>query len=369
MQKNIRRIKVLHLYSSFGPGGAEKTMLSLVYNLNSEDVENITICPKNSYIHKESIRLNLKFYTARIRGSLDPIGIFNLIRIIRKERPDIIHVHQGKIFWPSIFMKWLFQVKVVFHRHADIRSNFYSRCHYRYADRIIAVSKKVSDNLIKYDKVAPSKISVIHNGVEVHTNSLAIAEIRRVYALENTTVIGTVGAINKPEGKGQKYLIDVAKSLRAKFKDLRYLIVGDGTLKKDLQDYAKAMEVDDIVIFTGYRENSHDYIAVMDIFCLLSVGGEAMGVVLVEAQMLGKPVVATKVGGIPETFIDGRTGILIPPRDRESLQKALEDLIVNKDKRIKMGLLGSSIASDNFNIRKWALSVKKEYESLKNYGK
>lgn len=366
MAENIQKIKVLHLYSSYGPGGAEITMLSLAYNLNKEGIENIIACPTKSYLYSKAKKLNLKTIPLRIRGSLDPIGIFCLIKLVMKEKPEIIHVHQGKIFWPAIFIKWIFKnkPKLVFHRHLDIRSSSFSKSHYNYADMIIATSRKVSNGLIKYEKVKPLKIVIIYNGVEIEEDKLKVEDVRTKYNLKDKIVIGTAGAINKPEGKGQRYLIEVAEILRKKFNNLHYLIVGDGNLKKELEEYAKRIKVADIVTFTGFVENIYDYLEAMDIFCALSVGTEAFSRVIVEAQLIGKPVIATNIGGIPETFINSKTGFLIPPRDIAALKNTLINLIENEQERKKMGIAGRKWAEEKFNIKNWCVSVKSVYYSL-----
>ncbi len=359
-------MKVLHIYSSRGPGGAEIMMLSIARHLEKYGVENVLVCPKKSFIFNETKKLNLKVIPLRIRGSLDPLGIFGLFRIVKKEKPDILHIHQGKIFWPSIFVKWfcLNDFKLIFHRHADIRSSFFSRSHYKHADKIIAVSKKVAEGLIKHDKVNPKKITVVYNGVEIDDAKHCIEDVRKKYNLSGKIVIGTVGAINKPEGKGQKYLVDAAKALKEKYHNLYFLIVGDGTLRKELEDYSSQCGVGDIVAFTGFKDNVYDYIDAMDIFCLLSVGGEALPGVMIEAQLLKKPVIGTNVGGIPETFFNNKSGFLIPPRDVYSLKLSLTNLIENETKRRKMGEEGFLWAQEQFNVGKWCKNVISTYNSL-----
>jgi len=359
-----KQIRVLHLYSSYTPGGAEKRIISLVFNLNKIGISNLIGCPKGSFLENEAKRLNLTVCPIRICNSLDLIGILKLFLIAKREKIDILHVHQGKIFWPSIFVKWLCfnRLKLVFHRHLDKKTSILSRAHYKFADCIIAVSNAVKENLIKFDNVEPSKIFVIYLGVEI--GGEIKRDIRKEYNIDSKIVIGTIGGINKPEGKGQRYLLEVACLLKERYNNLHYLIVGDGSLKNELERYAVKINVNDIVTFTGYRENVYDFIRAMDIVVLLSCGTEALGTVLVEAQLLGKPIIATSLGGISETFINKESGILIPPRDVESLKNALIGLIENEALRKKMGEKGKEFAKERFNMKNCCNSIKSLYEKL-----
>jgi hypothetical protein len=158
--------KVLHIYSSWTKGGAEKLMLSLAKELNKLGTENVIAAPSDSYIFSQARSSGLKAYPLVIRGSFALTGIINLLNIVDRENIDIIHSHQGKTFWPCIFVRWIKgrKLKVVFHRHAQLGHRFYSRGHYKWTDKVIAISKAVRDGLIYNDKVSAEKVAVVYNG-------------------------------------------------------------------------------------------------------------------------------------------------------------------------------------------------------------
>jgi glycosyltransferase involved in cell wall biosynthesis len=249
-------------------------------------------------------------------------------------------------------MKWFFKpsVKLVFHRHADLPHRFYSRGHYSAADSVIAISKAVAEGLIKKEGVSPEKVKVVYNGVDLTRYNPAVkgGQIRKELGFDGCIVIGTVAAMNKPKGKGQQYLIEAAARLRGKFPMLRYMIAGDGEIRRELEGLSKSLGVSDIVAFTGFREQIERYIAAMDIFCLLSWDTEGLGRVMLEAQAMGKPVIGTDVGGIPETFINHKTGILIPPENTDELVKAIEFLAARPDERRNYGLEGEKFVKIYF---------------------
>ncbi|MDR1195081.1 MAG: glycosyltransferase family 4 protein [Endomicrobium sp.] len=348
------KYRVLHIFSSKTIGGAEKKTLFLADNLQKSGiVENIMGVTKGSYMFEQSLEKNLQTVNFKAGGSFDPVGIFRLIKIIKKYKIDIVHVHQGKLYWQSLIAGMFCpSVKIVFHRRQDTRHGFYSRMHYRFADAVITVSKAVADGLIKYEKVPAEKVNVVYNGINFEKFNINddYGDIVEQYNLKGKKVVGTVGAIVDFKGKGQIYLIEAAKMLKKDYPDLRYLIVGGGVGIDKQKEYAKNLGVDDIVYFTGYREQAPKFILAMDIFCLLSWDTEGIGNVLIEAQALGKPVIGTNIGGIPETFIDGKTGILIKPSDSAQTAEAIKKFINDAQKAKRFGAAGREFVKSKFSI-------------------
>lgn len=362
-------MKILHLYSSRTAGGAEKIMVDLASELQKFNCENIIAAPYKSYLYRRAEDAGLKVYSFGTKGSFDPIGLFRLWSVIRKEKPDVLHAHQGKVFWPCVIMKILSgnKLKIVFHRHAQLAHRFYSRSHYTRADRVIAISKAVADGLIKREKVAPEKISVVYNGIDLNQYSPDVdgSEIRKKFGLKNDQiVIGTIGAMNKPKGKGQRYLIDAARILKNTFSNLRYMVVGQGAIFHELNKQVKELGLEKEVIFTGYQPEVEKFIAAMDIFCLLSWDTEGFGQVMIEAQSMKKPVIGTNVGGVPETFISDQTGYLIEPENPEILAQKLDMLIKNEQERKRFGMKGTEFVSKNFSINKMAENTFNIYKEL-----
>ncbi|HBU68837.1 MAG TPA: hypothetical protein DEE98_00460 [Elusimicrobia bacterium] len=361
-------ISILHVYSSWTPGGAEKVMLLLANCLEKSGVRNIIASPKNSFLFNEAVKSGLKTHSLRINGSFDPIGILKLLYIARKEHVDIIHAHQGKVFWPCIIAKLLSggRIGVVFHRHAQLAHRFYSRGHYKIADKVIAISKAVASGLIQREKVPAGKVEVVYNGTDFDRFSGAVSgeTVRKQYGLSGKTVIGTAAAMNYPKGKGQKYLIEAAKTLTAKYDNLIFLIVGTGPMLGDFKEYAKALGVADKIIFAGQQSKVEEYIAAMDIFCLLSWDTEGFGQVVVEAQALGKPVIATNVGGIPEAFEDGMGGILIEPENTAAVVEAVSKLLDNPRKASEMGRAGQSFVYKNFSLSLMVSKIGRIYQDI-----
>lgn len=358
-------MNILHVYSSNTAGGAEKMMIDLATALETRGLRNIITGPKGSYLLQKAAEKKLTAYPLKINGSFDPIGILGLRSIVLKESVDVIHAHQGKVFWPCVFMKLFVKprLKLVFHRHAQLPHSFYSRGHYTSADKVIAISKAVAAGLIEREKVSPEKVRVVYNGIDTarFNRNVSGSAVRDEYSLNGKFVIGTAAAMNRPKGKGQEYLIRAAAELKGRFKDLRYLIVGDGEIMRELKKTAEDLGVSDIVHFAGYRENIENYMAAMDVFCLLSWDTEGLGQVMMEAQAMGKPVIGTNVGGVPETFLNGKTGLLIPPENVSELAGAAAFFASDHPRAAAFGKAGEELVRRDFTIEKMAEAVASIY--------
>jgi len=366
----MKKIKVLHMFSSDTIGGAEKQTLLMSVNLNnlSDKFEPIVAAPKISFLYEQAKAKGVKVVDFVCRGTFTPTGVVRLINIIRKENIKILHVHQGKLYWTALLMKLFFDIKVVLHRRQDTRHKWYAKWHYKIADKTLTVSQAVKNNLLKYEKVPEDKVQVLYNSFDFDkfTNDEDCSDVIKEYNLENKFVIGTVAAIVSLEGKGQQYLIEAISKLRKKYPNIVGLIVGDGAGKTLQQEYAKKLCVDDIVKFTGYQSNVPKYLKAMNIFCLLSCDTEGFGNVNLEAQFKKIPVITTTVGGNPETIIDGKTGILIEPRDTDKLISAIEKIVSNKEYATQMALAGNKFVIENFSKQKLVDNLTKIYESILN---
>jgi len=359
-------LKILHIYSSRSKGGAEKVMLDLALSLERKGLKNIVASPTGSYIESKAKEMGLGTRTLRINGSFDPFGIIGLWQIVVRENVDVLHAHQGKVFWPCIFVKFLTGRKVVFHRHAQLAHRPYSRGHYSLADATIAISEAVKNGLVEREKVSSSRIHTVYNGIDFNRFSEINfgQNVKKEFGLEGKRVIGTVAAMNRPKGKGQRYLLEAAAILKSKYPNARYLVVGSGEILEDLRSTAASLGVSGEVVFAGYRENVEDFIAAMDVFCLLSWDTEGFGQVVVEAEAMGKPVIATKVGGIPETFEDNKTGLLIEPENSKQLAEKIDYFLSNEAKMTEFGRNASIFAKSKFSIDRMADEIINIYKGL-----
>jgi glycosyltransferase involved in cell wall biosynthesis len=243
----------------------------------------------------------------------------------------------------------------------------------RVTDKIVAVSESIKEDIIKYDKIDPSKILVIHNGVDISKFAPdgRFHDIRKEFAItDSDVVIGFIGRL--VPAKGIEYLIDAFSHLERNLKNIKLLIVGHGSLLDRLRERAHEHSINGSVLFTGERHDIPDILSGIDIFVMPSVA-EGLPNSLLEAMAMRKPIIATSVGGIPEVIRNGINGLLVPPRNAESIITAIKKLLDKRHLAKKMGQSARYFVEENLSIqataRKWEslyISLLKEKGALIN---
>ncbi|MGD0280524.1 MAG: glycosyltransferase family 4 protein, partial [Smithella sp.] len=172
----------------------------------------------------------------------------------------------------------------------------------------------------------------------------------------DTRIIGTVGRL--VEQKGHKYLIQAARNIVNKFSDVKFLIVGDGPLRSELEALAESQGLGEKINFAGQRSDIPELLAMMDIFILPSIT-EGLPLVILEAMASERPVIATRVSGIPFVIKDGVDGLLCNSCDVQALVEKMENLLTNKELADKLGRNG----------KEKALSKYRAEEMINNYSR
>jgi glycosyltransferase involved in cell wall biosynthesis len=288
-----------------------------------------------------------------IRPIKDLKALFALIWLISKEKPDIVHTHSSKGGLLGRLAAKLCGVTPIIHtphghvfygHFGPIASKMFlwiERIFSKFTDRLVALTHGEKDDYIEMSVCSPEKLLTIHSGVDIrqflHTNG-NLAEKKRSLGLgPKEPVIGFVGWLLPI--KGPEYLLEAMDYIWPKQPDTTLVMVGKGDLDVDLRAEALRKNVNGNVKFLGWRQDIHELMPVFDIFVLPSLN-EGMGRVLVEAMAAGKPVVASRVGGIPDLVRDGETGYLVPPADPKALSDAILKILKDPDQAKLMGQRG-----------------------------
>jgi glycosyltransferase involved in cell wall biosynthesis len=260
-----------------------------------------------------------------IVNSGDVRAIAKIIWAVLKEKIDVIIANGGREYWPAAVAAKVTGARLIFIRHQVDRLKR-TTCWLinKGVDKVIAVSSAVEKALIQ-SGVSREKIEVIYNSIALERFSPDLIDreaVRKELGIDsNTIVVGTAGKLNP--GKGVFDLLSAVHNLMGKFAAVKLMFVGDGPERNELEGEAERLSMQDRVIFTGVRKDVERMYAAMDIFVLPSSCEEAFGMVLIEAMAMGKPVVATAVGGIPEVIENEVNGILVPPQEIHALALAI----------------------------------------------
>jgi glycosyltransferase involved in cell wall biosynthesis len=279
------------------------------------------------------------------------LGLVRLARFLRRRRIDILHTH---LFEPSVVgllagAAARTRTRILTRHYSDYHTRIGKKWHVR-LDRlctrmsrgVIAVSEHTADHLINMEGAPAEKIHVVLNGIDFDRAKIsgpeARASLRREFGAEDGYLLLVVARLH--EEKGHRYLFEALDEIKRRAdRPVRLLVAGAGTYEAAYRDQVRALGCEESVSFLGFRKDSADLMAAADLVVLPSLA-EAFGLVLTEALYIGTPVVATRVGGIPEIVDDGVDGILVPPANGEALADAIVGLLNNPDERRRMAGAG-----------------------------
>jgi sugar transferase (PEP-CTERM/EpsH1 system associated) len=302
------------------------------------------------------------------------LGTFGQLRSLFLELgPDVVHTHQiGALFYagPAAHRAG---VPVVVHtehgRHyEERRTRWLGRLAGRRAARFFCVSADIAAAAEAYRIVRRRKLHVVPNGIDTHRfcDRGDGHPVRTALGIPpGSPLIGTVGRLC--EVKRQDLLIRAFRQVRARLADAHLLLVGDGPWMGRLRELVASLGLTDRVHFAGYQPQPAPYLQAMDVFALTSQS-EGMPLVVLEAWAAGVPVVATRVGGLPELVEDEQTGILVDFGDEAVLAHALGDLIADSSRARYMGEAGRDRVESRYSLRRMADEYQRHYNELLGCG-
>jgi len=362
------KIKLIHIITRLDKGGsAENTFLTLKgldksryeVSLIAGPVEDPSQDRRKqieesgvSYIQVPQLRRNINFF-------FDFPALLKIRRLLKRDKPDIVHTHTSKAGLLGRLAARLAGIPSIIHTpHGHVFFGYFGalktkmfvlleKLASRITDKIIALTPREKADYLRYKVAEEDKLVVIPSGIELHKCQYPPKEerskLRRELGIpDRSAVVGTAGRLVPVKGPG--FLLQAVGQVISEHPDTYLVFAGDGPLRKNLAKDAVDRGLAKKIIFTGWRDDMARVLSVFDVFCLPSLN-EGMGRVLVEAMALGKPVVASDAGGIPDLIIPGKNGILVPPQDPEELARQIRFLIENREEREKLGRAGKEMAS------------------------
>ena len=350
MASDRRALKILHVDPEREWGGGECQLLGLIGCLARQGHQSHLLGHPEGALVREARRIGIAVFPLRVRNDLDFRPIFSLRRLIRKEKYDIVHFHTKRAHALSFWLgRMRPAIRYVVTRRMDypVKRNWYNDYLYnRQVDGVIAISRKIAD-LLAEGGVRRERIRLIHSGID----PAPFQRTRAAGADTGLTVIGTAAVLE--ERKGHRYLLAAATLLKRRGHRLKYRFAGDGSQRQRLQQAVLESGLQEDVEMIGFVSDIPGFLSTIDIFVLPSLY-EGLGVAVLEAMAAGKPVVATKVGGIPELVSDPATGLLVPAMDSQALAQAIERLISQKGLLQQMGEKGRERVLRQFTMEQMA---------------
>jgi glycosyltransferase involved in cell wall biosynthesis len=302
------------------------------------------------------------------RMEMDLGAAWRLSRVIKQFRPDIVHAHDPHgVAMAALALSMTTQLvkpRLVAARRVDFRlgRNALSRWKYRQVAIFICASEAIRQ-ILQQDGIPAGRTVTVHEGIDVaHVNAAPPADLHgELWLPHQAPIVGNVAAL--VAHKGQRHLVDAAAAVIRQVPDARFVIAGQGELRKSLEQQIRHARLDKHVILAGFRSDVLSVHKAFDIFVMSSVT-EGLGTSLLDAMACGRPVVATRVGGIPEVVADGETGILVPPRDHLALAEAIVRLLQDRDLRERMGAAGLKRVRERFTSDVMVRNTVRVYQRL-----
>ncbi len=361
-------------------GGAEQHMLELAKRLNREVFYPIIHCSSHKNLDswcKKFEDLKIPVIRSIARNKHNPRHYFDILKSIEDFGIDLVHAH----IWNPASNRYAYlatektKKPLVTTEHDPFAlsgiKNWIKKKLINKVSHLITVSEKNHELIRKLYPILRGKITTIHNGLDLvwfQSQLLSFSKSQRekirreIFEVQDGTTKVIIAVAELHQRKGLNYLIEAAKILKEKEKNIIVVIVGKGKEEKSLKTQIKKLKLENTVKLLGYRKDIPHLLASSDIFTLPSLN-EAFGLVLLEAMAAKLPIVATKNGGVPEIITNHENGILVPPASAKQLASALLHLIDNKELMQKMAEKGHKELIKKFDINDM---VKKTEEVYRN---
>jgi glycosyltransferase involved in cell wall biosynthesis len=347
-------IRVLHIITRLDVGGSTENTLLSVTRLPREEfasslVSGRTVEPPpgmaEALARTEAPWIHLSRLRRAVHPLLDCLAVRDLGRAIRSLRPDLVHTHSSKAGFLGRLAARRARVPHIVHTpHGHVFHGYFpgmttrlfirlERIAAPWTDRIITLSDAEAEDHLRRGIGVRGQFATIPSGVDL----APVTAARPTPLVSGGPVVAAVARLVPV--KGFHYLVDAAPEVLRRCPQTRFLIVGDGERRAALEARTQAAGLADRVIFAGSRADVASVMAAADLVVLPSIN-EGMGRVLVMAMALGKPIVATRVGGVAELLGEGKAGLLVPPRDADALAQAISTLLLDGSKAQALGEAG-----------------------------
>jgi glycosyltransferase involved in cell wall biosynthesis len=347
-------------------GGGEISLLTLLGGLDRSRWEPVLVVPGDGEMAARGRSLGVAVEVVPLpslrRPTLDVLrGYTALRRLVHSRGANLLHANGSRAMLYAGPVGRITGRPVIWHVRIAEPEPFLDRALLWLADAVVVNSEAVAR---RFSWASAEKIHCIHNGVDLRQFSPRppSASLRTSLGIpEQAPVVGSVGRF--VPFKGYPFLLQAARTVEDVLPGVHWLLVGDGEQRKELEAQCRDLGLNRRVRFTGWRDDVPELLALCTVFVLPSLA-EHFGRVLIEAMAMGKAVVATDAGGVPEIVRHGVTGILVPPGDPAALATALENLLQEPTRAGSMGAAGRQRAVTHFNIEAHAEKTMKVYEGV-----
>ncbi|NGX45250.1 MAG: D-inositol 3-phosphate glycosyltransferase [Chlamydiae bacterium] len=363
---------VLHTESSNGWGGQEMRILRESEGMRERGHTVLLAVARGGGLIKPARQAGFTVYECDFTKASAAKTIARLLKIISKHKINLVNTHSSLDGWLGGIAARIANKRVLRTRHLStpIRKGINSRLLYnKLADFVVTTSTSVVGPIVSQSRISASRCRCVATGVDPSEMKVipesSEAFRARLGLTDGDCLVGTACFVRS--WKGIKDFIRAAHLLRD-ISQLKWVIIGGGYVD-EYRGFAKELELEGILHFTGHLENPFPAINALDIFTLLSTANEGISQAALQAAYFQKPLVTTTVGGLPEVCIQGETGILVPPNSPEKVASAVLKLFDDPDARQEMGRRARRLVENNFTLKHTLDQMENVYNQLVLDGK
>lgn len=342
----------MHVDTGLTWRGGQRQVLFLHRGLTARGVSSRLLCSAGGELEKRARAAGLPVTGLPMLGEWDVYSALKIAAEARAFGATHLHLHSSHAQALGLLgARWCGTRNLVATRRVDFELRRHGLNRWKYGRgiaRFVAISQAVRDVLERFG-VERERICLVPSGVELGNAAPGAGDaFRRELGLApDESLVGNVAHL--ADHKGQRYLLEAVPSVLAVFPRTRFVIVGEGELEGELKALAASLSLGDRLVFTGFRADVPAVLAALDLFVMPS-HLEGLGTIVLDALAAGKPVVAARAGGIPDILQDGVEGLLVPPKDPESLSRAIRRVLADRGLAQRLAAAGRKRVEERFGV-------------------
>lgn len=345
---------VWHTCASTGFGGLEIRMLEEASRFNARGYRAVFVCNPGAPLQQRAAAQGIPTIALHMRQSYELPSMVRFWSLLGSHHVDLLHAHTSKDHWICGPAARLRGIPIIRSRHigTPVKTNVLSSLIYTgLADRVLTSSAEIRNDLLRIPRLCPDHVIDIPAGIDIarfHPQTSGIGVIKEFNLEGAYPIIGYISRLER--GKGFRYLMEAAPAVLKRWPDARFLFVGDGPPwdRRTADELLETHRLRPYVLLTGFRADIPELLAAMTCLVFPSFKIEGTPQVLLQALAMAKPVIATRVGGIPKLIVDHGTGLLVEPQNADALSRAIHWVLEHLGDARVMAQRGREIVARDF---------------------
>jgi len=373
------KVKILYVIDGMEFGGGERVFTQIINGLPLDQYELFLASGLQESFYQAISQTPVQRYPVDFSNRFNPAIMFRLIKIIKDHKIDIVHGQGARAEFFARLASGLFcrtryvstiAMPVEGYDVGPMKRLLYKsldRFTEKFVDYFLVVSSVLEQAMIQGHGIPREKVIKIYNGIETdhykpHDQEVGRRRVRQEYSVNDREIlIGSLGRLVWQ--KGFEYFLRSIPILIQDIAKVKFMLVGEGPLRQELERLAISLGIRDRLVFTGYRSDIRDMMAAMDVVVIPSIL-EGFPMITLEAMAMEKPIVATAIDGIMEQITDGKEGLLIAPKSPPALAQAVKRLVDDTDYARSLGINARAKVVRDFSVDKMITETIKVYETL-----